>query len=64
MKFTINTLPALGSVIAFGIAYSISIGALQTIIPFQGAVNEFATLFVSFMLGAGLLISSFEKFNK
>ena len=64
MKFTINTLPIIGSVIAFGIAYSISIGSLQTIIPFQGAVNEFATLFVSFMVGVGLLITSFEKFNK
>ena len=60
MKITINILPAIGSVIALCIAYSISIGALQAIIPFQGAVNEFATLFVSFMIGVGLLIYSLE----
>ena len=64
MKITTNILPAIGSVIAFGIAYSISKGTLQKHIYFQGTSNEVATLLIAFMIGAGLLVCSFEKINK
>jgi len=64
MKITINILPALVAVTALGIAYSISTGTLQSIVPFAGATNEAATMLVAFMLGAGSLICAFEKVNK
>jgi hypothetical protein len=58
---TTTALKIAGSAIAFSIAYSISIGAAQGIIHFQGAANEAATMLVSFMLGIGLIISIFDK---
>lgn len=58
---TTTALKIAGSAIAFSIAYSISIGAAQSIIHFEGAANEVATMMISFMLGAGLLICAFEK---
>jgi hypothetical protein len=64
MKITINILPIIGSAVAFYVAYAISIGSAQKVVHFSGAANEAATMLVSFMLGAGLLICSFEKFNK
>lgn len=64
MKITINILPAIGSVIAFAVAYSICIGSAQKLVHFAGAANEAATMLVSFMIGAGLLICAFEKNNK
>ena len=64
MKFTINIPQIIGSLIAFGIAYSISIGSAQKVISFEGAVNEVGTMLISFMIGAGLLICAFEKINK
>jgi hypothetical protein len=64
MKITINILPAIGSVIAFGATYSLLTGTAQKFIPFSGALNEAATALVAFMIGAGLLICSFEKVNK
>ena len=64
MKITINILPAIGSVIAFGATYSLLTGSAQKVVNFSGAANEVATLLVSFMLGALLLFCSFEKVNK
>jgi hypothetical protein len=64
MKITINILPAIVAVSAFAIAYSISTGTLQSIVPFAGAANEAATMLVAFMIGAGSLICTFEKVNK
>ena len=64
MKITINILPAIGSVIAFGATYSLLTGSVQTVIPFNGTLNEMATTMLAFLIGAGLLICSFEKINK
>jgi len=61
MKITLPIVQRIGSVIAFAIAYSISIGAAQDVITFNGAANEVGTMLISFMLGAALLIASFEK---
>ena len=64
MKITINILPAIGSVIAFGATYSLLTGSLQKFVPFSGALNEFATAMCLFMIGALLTFCSFEKVNK
>ncbi len=64
MKITINILPAIGSVIAFICAHSISNGTLQNYIHFQGAVNELGTMLICALIGCGLLLCSFEKINK
>jgi mannitol-specific phosphotransferase system IIBC component len=64
MKITINILPAIGSVIAFGATYSLLTGTAQKFIPFSGALNEFATTMITFLMGALLLFCSFEKVNK
>jgi len=64
MKITINILPAIGSVIAFGVTHSLLSGTAQTVIPFAGTLNEMATTMLAFLIGAGLLICSFEKINK
>jgi mannitol-specific phosphotransferase system IIBC component len=64
MKITINILPAIGSVIAFGATYSLLTGTAQKFIPFASPLNELATTMVTFLIGAGLLICSFEKVNK
>ena len=64
MKITINILPAIGSVIAFGATYSLLTGSAQTVIPFAGPLNEFATTMITFLMGALLLFCSFEKVNK
>jgi hypothetical protein len=64
MKITINILPAIGSVIAFICAHSISTGTAQKFIHFAGAANEAATMILSAMIGCGLLVCSFEKVNK
>jgi hypothetical protein len=64
MKITINILPAIGSVIAFGATYSLLTGTAQKFVPFSGALNEFATTMITFLMGALLLICSFEKVNK
>ena len=64
MKITINILPAIGSVIAFVIAHSISTGAAQKFVHFSGSINEAATMLTCAMIGCGLLVCSFEKVNK
>lgn len=64
MKITINILPALGTLIAFGITYLLLTGTLQKFVPFAGTLNEFATAMLAFLIGAGLLLCSFEKINK
>jgi len=64
MKITINILPAIGSVIAFGATYSLLTGSAQNVIPFASPLNELATTMVTFIMGALLLICSFEKVNK
>ena len=64
MKITINILPALGSLIAFGATYSLLSGSAQKVIPFASPLNELATTMITFLMGALLLICSFEKFNK
>ena len=64
MKITINIFPALGSVIAFGATYSLLTGSAQRVIPFAGTLNEISTTILAFLIGAGLLLCSFEKINK
>ena len=64
MKITINILPAIGSVIAFGVTYSLLTGTAQKFVPFAGTLNEMATAILTAMIGVGLLVCSFEKFNK
>lgn len=64
MKITINILPALGTLIAFGVTYSLLTGTAQKFVPFAGTLNEFATTMLAFLIGVGLLVCSFEKINK
>jgi hypothetical protein len=64
MKITINILPALGSLIAFGVTYLLLTGTAQKFVPFAGTLNEFSTAMCTTMIGVGLLVCSFEKINK
>jgi hypothetical protein len=64
MKITINIFPALGSLIAFWVTYSLLTGTAQKYIPFAGTLNELATAMCTTLIGAFLLFCSFEKINK
>lgn len=64
MKITINIPQFIGSIIGLYITYSIISGKAQSVIGFEDPINEIATATISFIIGFGLLLFSFEKVNK